>query len=994
MATGSITLHVAGLNLSSFSPGLAYSADSGSSWRSLAGAGLALPPSLQSLAGATLSLAKLSGQGGPVLISGMDPVNHGGYGTPTSVMSSSLCAVPQDSWVYVQVAMKFTHDAASRGSRNSVAVLGTTASDWVLNKATCTASSNLADDRYCGIAGYILDATGGAASATAACQNSFTASYWSTFYDALPGSTASPLWDLTCLNTCQYYDVATGLIPQGSAYSQAECQPMPAFPARGNGTLASFFSKLAWGDISPRMLFITEARGNLAMTATDMAVLQSYEALIAEFINSGGGLVANTQYIEGGDGGFQFLAALAPKLVVKNLPENPALMAADGGNINPQLTAAGASNFPSLTNGNIAGMWHQYFTGDPGSLEVLAIANVTLGSTPTSFTVLVGGSSISIPSSTVNQSIACSAMALQLDYSATPNITLACNASSFLPVQYSSLTPGVCSTDQVFCLPVTPLPAGSSALCQLVAEQQGDGVYAPAAPVLLSFSISGPTATASASPSPSASRVPCAAPAGSFCAGGSSSVQPCPAGSFCPGLGLSMPCYPATACPVANLSAQLPCIWNVSTVASVSGPYHVAAGPGDMVFAASLGSSQVIGISSVTQALSVVGPSASPAFFGPQDVAVNASGHVFVADNGNHLIRLVSPGGAVTTLAGALSLASWADGAGPAARFNTPKGLGLSSSGSVLYIADTFNHRVRALSTLSLAVSTVAGSSTAGAGNGVGSAAQFNQPYGLAAAPDGASVYVADSGNNLLRQIALPSLAVSSVGSGLNNPTGVFITRTGQVFVADQNNHRLVVLSGSSFLRIAGSGLSGYADGYGSSAAFRNPTGIAMDGSDRLFVADYLNNKVRSVSCVPCPASFFCASGAPVPCPAGSACPLGSVNATLCPKGSSSPPGASSCSLCPAGSFSSSSGASSCQPCPPGHFCPAGTSSWARLNCGKGSFCPQGSAAPTPCPQVLPPGGWGLQQVQGPAFLVETARCLGQCFFNESAGGSSLLSVC
>ena len=72
---------------------------------------------------------------------------------------------------------------------------------------------------------------------------------------------------------------------------------------------------------------------------------------------------------------------------------------------------------------------------------------------------------------------------------------------------------------------------------------------------------------------------------------------------------------------------------------------------------------------------------------------------------------------------------------------------------------------------------------------------------------------------------------------------------------------------------------------------------------------------------------------------------------------------------------------------PGGHYCPAGTSSWARLNCGRGNYCPDGSGAPTPCPlQVPPTGGWGAMQDQGPAFLEETARCLNQCFWNFTPG--------
>ena len=70
---------------------------------------------------------------------------------------------------------------------------------------------------------------------------------------------------------------------------------------------------------------------------------------------------------------------------------------------------------------------------------------------------------------------------------------------------------------------------------------------------------------------------------------------------------------------------------------------------------------------------------------------------------------------------------------------------------------------------------------------------------------------------------------------------------------------------------------------------------------------------------------------------------------------------------------------------------PANTTSWARLNCGRGNYCPLGSAAPLPCPILIPPNA-GAQQVQGPAFMVETAACLAHCFFHQSSTG--LTSSC
>ena len=173
------------------------------------------------------------------------------------------------------------------------------------------------------------------------------------------------------------------------------------------------------------------------------------------------------------------------------------------------------------------------------------------------------------------------------------------------------------------------------------------------------------------------------------------------------------------------------------------------------------------------------------------------------------------------------------------------------------------------------------------------------------------------------------------------------------------------------------------------------PSGLAVDLHGVLYVSNTGYNTIMQLTPTPCPLGFYCPTQQSiVVCPPGRFCGLGSNSPTLCSKGSFSYAGASTCTLCPAGTFASSTGSTSCQQCPGGHYCPAGTSSWARLNCGRGNYCPDGSGAPTPCPfQVPPSGGWGALQVQGPAFLVETAHCLNHCFWNFTSG-DGLLSKC
>ena len=301
----------------------------------------------------------------------------------------------------------------------------------------------------------------------------------------------------------------------------------------------------------------------------------------------------------------------------------------------------------------------------------------------------------------------------------------------------------------------------------------------------------------------------------------------------------------------------------------------------------------------------------------------------------------------MTTLAGTGSAGSL-DGPIAVATFNQPYGVAINSSGAV-FVAEVNNHKVRLI--VGGFVSTFAGSGTAAYQDGVGTAASFTSPSSLIV--DGAGNLITYS-NNRVRSIT---------------PAGVVTT-------------------------IAGNGVASYIDSYGLAASITGVTGLGISASGIIYLSSDGGARIRQLTCVPCPASYFCSSGLPVLCPAGSYCPLSSTNATLCPKGSFSNAGAASCTLCPAGTFTSSTGSTLCQPCPGGHCCPAGTSSWAHLNCGRGNYCPDCSGAPTPCPYQVPPtGGWGALQVQGPAFLVETARCLNHCFWNFTSG-DGMLSKC
>jgi len=143
------------------------------------------------------------------------------------------------------------------------------------------------------------------------------------------------------------------------------------------------------------------------------------------------------------------------------------------------------------------------------------------------------------------------------------------------------------------------------------------------------------------------------------------------------------------------------------------------------------------------------GTGAAASFNGLSGITVDAVGNVYVADQLNHAIRKVTPGGVVTTLAGNGSL-GFADGVGTAARFNSPAGVAVDLSGNI-YVTDRGNYRVRKITPSGL-VTTLSGSGAQGAADGAGASASFNQPSGITIDAVG-NLYVTDLNNQRIRKI-------------------------------------------------------------------------------------------------------------------------------------------------------------------------------------------------------------------------------------------------
>ena len=197
------------------------------------------------------------------------------------------------------------------------------------------------------------------------------------------------------------------------------------------------------------------------------------------------------------------------------------------------------------------------------------------------------------------------------------------------------------------------------------------------------------------------------------------------------------------------------------------------------------------------------GQGTTASFKSPWDVTVDSSGNVYVGDWYNQMIRKIDSSGNVITLAGSGNQ-GFTDGQGTAASFNGPIGVAVDSSGNV-YVADINNHLIRKIDSLGN-VTTLAGSGTQDSDDGVGTSASFKFPRDVAVDSSG-NVYVADTGNHLIRRI---------------DSTGNVTT-------------------------LAGSGTSGSVDGEGTAASFNKPMGVAVDSSGNVYVADSLNHLIRRI---------------------------------------------------------------------------------------------------------------------------------------------------
>jgi DNA-binding beta-propeller fold protein YncE len=233
----------------------------------------------------------------------------------------------------------------------------------------------------------------------------------------------------------------------------------------------------------------------------------------------------------------------------------------------------------------------------------------------------------------------------------------------------------------------------------------------------------------------------------------------------------------------------------------------------------------------------------------PSGVAVDAKGNVYVADTGGNRIAKVSRDGAVTTLAGD-GAAGFRDGAAGQAQFNGPIGVAVGKGGEV-YVADTYNDRIRLISPQGQ-VTTLAGGESPVFSDGAGAAAAFDRPCGLALNRDGA-LLIADAGNDAIRKLGkdgrvttLARAGSDPVSAMMKGPVGVAVTADNYVYIASFRRGRILQLSPTGELRIlVGRDASNPAN---RQLRLTRPAGLAIDRRGALYVAETATFAIRKLA--------------------------------------------------------------------------------------------------------------------------------------------------
>ena len=242
---------------------------------------------------------------------------------------------------------------------------------------------------------------------------------------------------------------------------------------------------------------------------------------------------------------------------------------------------------------------------------------------------------------------------------------------------------------------------------------------------------------------------------------------------------------------------------------------------------------------------------------GPVGIAVDSAGYVYVSYRCSHKIAKISPTGLTTILAGS-GVAGDADGLGASASFNNPISLTLDKIGN-LYVADYYNHKIRKI-TPSGQVTTFAGSGKRADIDGFGLAASFFEPDAIAIDANG-NLYVTEWSGNRVRKVSPAGVVTTLAGNGTSgetnglgslanfrSPQGIAVDKYGNVFVSEVDGNRIRMITPSGFVStLAGTRTNGSTNGFGETATFSRPCGVAVNPEGGILIADCANNKIRQI---------------------------------------------------------------------------------------------------------------------------------------------------
>jgi sugar lactone lactonase YvrE len=244
----------------------------------------------------------------------------------------------------------------------------------------------------------------------------------------------------------------------------------------------------------------------------------------------------------------------------------------------------------------------------------------------------------------------------------------------------------------------------------------------------------------------------------------------------------------------------------------------------------------------------------------PTDIAVDSSGNIYISEFFSNKVRKITTGGIIQNFAGTGSIGATGDGGQATdALLNTPQGLYIDSTNKV-YIADSFNKKIRVVDTSGI-ITTIAGGGVTLGDNGNATSAQLLSPVDVSGDNNG-NLYIADNGNYRIRKVTASGIITTYAGVGLGGnsgnggsatsaqiyPDAIHTDKYGNVYFSDQTTNLIRKINSDGIISVfSGGGISNTTVGASTSLSIGDPSGISSDNSGNIYFADKNSNVVRKV---------------------------------------------------------------------------------------------------------------------------------------------------